>query len=572
AQRDQSLKQWQVPAAYKQFKPELTSIGRHLTFKQSKSSQEQGAPPNTAAPTPQKQLTRSVDSYDRLVCSGSTGDSATSTANTGNDWVGRIVLQNSNNLCYLNALRRIGALGMSASRGVLLTAQLQVARHQEGFKSFVPVWPDSEVRLPFLGSELAVEWLRCKVMAVVEHHGEQVSSGHYRAVLRGLSDWLHMDDGVSATVVSFDRDRAELSYLFWAVRAQESEEAPDANMLEGEQEWDFYTKYWPSGPGIPAPPSSEGSTAEPSGAIEEREAKAAKLLDSKGGQGRGSGDGKGFAGNGGSDQAAPKGPQGAHKRQQRDLPSQWRGGGGGGGSGGGSGNGNGGRASWGSNWRGNDHAADGDEWSLRKEVQDLKYAVSLMQRLILRHEDASILARIESSFVLHFKLNVPASVVPMLFTSAVAWRKIKAEEPQRLDRPMRCALLVCLFAELKERMSTGAVGGDGQVVDTSSPPLSQAEILEYVGRLITLIPRKFTTARFHPTRPMTQVMTGQNLVFLLQTGQHGESSAEMRDMLRKLCYCSVMHLLAAQLKEDRHARSALANAIADYLSKYSGNR
>ena len=235
-----------------------------------------------------------------------------------------------------------------------------------------------------------------------------------------------------------------------------------------------------------------------------------------------------------------------------------------------------------SSWRGDDHADDGGDWSLRKEVQDLKYAVSLMQALILRHEDASILARIESSFVIHLKLNVPASVVPMLFTSAVAWRKIKAEEPQRLKRPMRCALLVCLFAELKERMTKVvqepermeemakmgwlAVGSpvvwhfmrwdvakQQQVVDTSNPPLSQAEILELIGRLIVfLIPRKFATARFHPTRPMTQVMTGQNLVFLLQTGRHGESSAEMRDGLRQICHSSVLHLLAALSAGERH--------------------
>ncbi|CAE7819345.1 unnamed protein product, partial [Symbiodinium sp. KB8] len=323
------------------------------------------------------------------------------------------------------------------------------------------------VRIPFCGDGLQVVWLRYKVLAAAEHHGT--------------------DDGVAAVVTPLDRGRAELSYLFWAARAQEGEEEmPDASMLDGEQEWNFYAKYWPSGPGMP--------------------------------------------------------------------------------------------------------------------VQDLKYAVSLMQALILRHEDASILARIESSFVIHLKLNVPASVVLMLFTSAVAWGKIKAEEPQRLKRPMRCALLVCLFAELKERMTKVvqepermeemakmgwlAVGSpvvwhfmrwdvakQQQVVDTSNPPLSQAEILELIGRLIVfLIPRKFATARFHPTRPMTQVMTGQNLVFLLQTGRHGESSAEMRDGLRQICHSSVLHLLAAQLKEDKHARSALANAIADYLTKNAATR
>ena len=60
-----------------------------------------------------------------------------------------------------------------------------------------------------------------------------------------------------------------------------------------------------------------------------------------------------------------------------------------------------------------------------------------------------VLSRLESSFVLNLRLDVPAPIAPMLFTAAASWRKIKADE---LDRPMRCALLVCLFAELKERL------------------------------------------------------------------------------------------------------------------------
>ncbi|CAE7331161.1 unnamed protein product, partial [Symbiodinium sp. KB8] len=625
-----------VPAAYTQFKPETTSIGRFLTFKRAETPQESGGKAAAASPPSSRLKARSVDSYTSLARLGGSDASVSSVVSADVDWVGRVVLTNPGNLCYLNAavlsilhcsnfvlsehrgiqtLRRIGrGLSMADSmtwrslpRFFFEVLALVLWRGRPGIFVIVcmPFVHNHHphfccYRIPVFGNGLAVEWTCYKIQAIVEHHGEEVSSGHYRAVLSGHSDWLHTDDGIAASGVSFDHARARISYLFWA-------EAPDASMLDGEQEWDFYTKYWPSGPGMPAPPSSDTSTADQSAGIEEREAKTAKLLEAKGGQGRGSGDGKGSAGPGGQEQAAPKSAPGAHKRQQRDAPAQWRGGGGNGGGGGGNGgrtgygSGGGGRSSWGSSWRGDERTAEGDEWSLRKEVQDLKYAVSLMQRLILRHEDASILARIESSFVLHFKLNVPASVVPMLFTSAVAWRKIKAEEPQRLDRPMRCALLVCLFAELKERMTKIvqeperleemaklgwlAIGPpvvwnfmrwdaakQQQVVDTSHPPLSQAEILEFVGRLVALIPRKFTTARFHPTRPMTQVMTGLNLVFLLQTGQHGEASSEMRDILRRLCYCSVMHLLAAQLKEDKHARSALANAIADYLTKYSGNR
>ena len=147
AQRGPSLKQWQVSATYKQFKPELTPIGRFLSFKGRGEQQETGEPLATVESPPTKQPPRSADSYERLAQSRGPGGAVVSLAVEGSDWVGRVVLANSNNLCYLNAaflsllhcsdfvmtehrgvqaLRRIGALGLSHSRGLLLTSQLQL--------------------------------------------------------------------------------------------------------------------------------------------------------------------------------------------------------------------------------------------------------------------------------------------------------------------------------------------------------------------------------------------------------------------------------------------------------------
>ena len=322
AQRAPSQKQWQAPAAYTQFKPELTSIGRYMKFQSGGKPQEHDASLAAVSVSKPQPKSRPVDSYTALAQSGSTGSLALSTGSTGGEWVGRVVLHNSNNICYMNAavlsllhcsefvlsgnrgvqaLRRVGALGMSPARGILLSAQLQVrsllrlwsfdgrqhdvaeftavllsglglgstvweARRQEDGavrtlhsgssplllpppaqecalqeciqawhsrdclhaisarpppgKSFVPVWPDSEVRIPLFGRELSVVWVTYQIKAVVEHHGERVCEGHYRAVLRGPREWPHTDDGVVAAVTPYDRTRAQLSYLFWAVRAQ----------------------------------------------------------------------------------------------------------------------------------------------------------------------------------------------------------------------------------------------------------------------------------------------------------------------------------------------------------------
>ena len=106
----------------------------------------------------------------------------------------------------------------------------------------------------------------------------------------------------------------------------------------------------------------------------------------------------------------------------------------------------------------------------------------------------------------HMKLNVPASVVHMLYVAADGWRKVKAQEPQKLGRPMRTSLFVCFWAELKTRIQAleGSPGdvdklaelgwlvkgppltwhflkwdaaAQRSVIDTNKPPLTNAEIL-----------------------------------------------------------------------------------------------
>ncbi|CAE7230236.1 unnamed protein product [Symbiodinium sp. CCMP2592] len=127
------------------------------------------------------------------------------------------------------------------------------------------------------------------------------------------------------------------------------------------------------------------------------------------------------------------------------------------------------------------------------------------------------------------------------------WRRIKAEEPDKLDRPMRCALLVCLFAELKSRMEKVVEERMGEMAAmcwlAAGPPV--------VWNFMRWDAAKQQQVVDNARPPLTQAeeMKGQNLVFLLQTGQHGVWSAEMRDGLRRLCHCSVMHLLAAQLRK-----------------------
>ena len=336
---------------------------------------------------------------------------------------------------------------------------------------------------------------------------------------------------------------------------------PDAEMcrsVEGSEEWSFFQTFRPACfESASGPQSTLGSTRANS--LEERETKSARIQDHKGGNGKGS-----------QDHAGGR-PQG-QKRAQRPWNRQggWTK-----------------DESWPADW-GTARGSSSSEWSEMNELQKL---VGMMQRLVLRHEDSINLLKLDFSFVAHMRVNIPSSVVHMLYVAADGWRKLKANEPQKLDRPMRTSLFVCYFAELKERLQNIAsrtddvekmsdlgwlvkgepmawqylrwdAGAQRNVVDSSKPPLTTAEILEHIDVLLKHVVTSNSLARFHPTRPLVDGMQGESIVFLIQVGNLGDSSMHLRSSLKILCHNVVLQLVASQLKEDRLLRSTLATNIA----------
>ncbi|OLQ08728.1 LINE-1 retrotransposable element ORF2 protein [Symbiodinium microadriaticum] len=337
-----------------------------------------------------------------------------------------------------------------------------------------------------------------------------------------------------------------------------SSDAP-MNALEGSEEWQFYLKYKPEGFAMASGTPSEVSTAV---TAEERDPKLQKLSEAKSGNGKGTAGALGSSGDG-TAQQAPKRQHGSWGRKQ-----DWT------------------NAQWSRDWKGNAGSSyDNDE------IKEMQRAISMMQRLALRHEDSINLMKLEFSFVAHMRLNIPASVVHMLYVAADGWRKLKAQEPQKLDRPMRTSLFVCFFAELKTRIQAldkrqddvdkmaelgWLVKGvpvtwqflkwDGatqrNVIDTTKPPLTNAEVLEHIDVLLANAVATNSLARFHPTRPLAEGMQGESIVFLIQVGNFGDACISIRSSLKALCHNAVLQLVATQLKTDRASRSTLANNIA----------
>ena len=67
-----------------------------------------------------------------------------------------------------------------------------------------------------------MEWRPFQVASIVEHHGDQVTCGHYRSLLKTSDGWLHSDDHLPAEPVLWSAEREMLIYLVWLVPARAS--------------------------------------------------------------------------------------------------------------------------------------------------------------------------------------------------------------------------------------------------------------------------------------------------------------------------------------------------------------
>ena len=67
---------------------------------------------------------------------------------------------------------------------------------------------------------MQVQWELFRLVAVIEHIGETMNSGHYRALLRIEGQWWHTDDSCAAVAVEWSAAFERTSYLLMLVPAQ----------------------------------------------------------------------------------------------------------------------------------------------------------------------------------------------------------------------------------------------------------------------------------------------------------------------------------------------------------------
>ena len=92
--------------------------------------------------------------------------------------------------------------------------------------------------------------------------------------------------------------------------------------------------------------------------------------------------------------------------------------------------------------------------------------------------------------------------------------------------------------------------------------LKTDELLAIFDDILRAAPKQHAVARFHPTRPLAQEMSGETITFLMQFGTHNDHAEKLCACMDKLTGLSVTQLIGLGVKPDRLRRSTLANQIA----------
>ncbi|CAE7613619.1 unnamed protein product [Symbiodinium microadriaticum] len=232
-----------------------------------------------------------------------------------------------------------------------------------------------------------------------------------------------------------------------------------------------------------------------------------------------------------------------------------------------------------------------DERQDREE--ELKELVRQMGRLLLRMEDAMSIQHLDSQFVLFLRTEENTggwSITSALFKVATRWNQVKADNPSSLELPMRAVLMHCLLDALLEKLKN--LEKDSELLDkakrlnliegTTYPflqwdrdqhkhikaqqePLAHTEAVQTVTLLSQLTAMPDIIGRFHAMRPLSQQHQSEVIPFLLQVQNRNAESQQFYLGMRRLCRCSVMHLIGATMRPSRLGRSPLAVQIEKIL-------
>ncbi|CAE7831585.1 unnamed protein product [Symbiodinium sp. CCMP2592] len=220
---------------------------------------------------------------------------------------------------------------------------------------------------------------------------------------------------------------------------------------------------------------------------------------------------------------------------------------------------------------------------------DTEHLISLLSRLVLRHEDSVAVLRQNTGWVMYLQTQKHAcSVVDILVKLSVKWHSAAQKEAPVGRVPLRCILLQGLVQELLNRLSrqevvdaakqAGWVTDDGWIYQVWCPnsrclkangsksPMSHATMLEKLQTLQRALANDSAIHRFRSLRPLREQMEGETVVMLLDLAILEEDGKLAQALMQELTGNSVCQVVGLQFRRESLQRSSLARELQQTLN------
>ncbi|CAE7274028.1 unnamed protein product [Symbiodinium sp. KB8] len=247
--------------------------------------------------------------------------------------------------------------------------------------------------------------------------------------------------------------------------------------------------------------------------------------------------------------------------------------------------------SWGS-WD-NDHQAKLTDQVSGEEVRNL---LALVTRLSLRQEDDLAATRADNAFLFYLETRTTGTYRPIpsfaghFFAIAQQWQKLRDETPEKLSLSLRATLLLAYMTEFHERLrhaleeeykeaylKEGWLQESGTspcwtyskwnaerreaIIDTSRTPITHAQILDSVARLLKLLSDSRLVHKFRATRPLAENYDSNILTFLMTVATRGQEADQLFATMLLLTDCNATRLMCTRIAKARQRRQPLAMVL-----------
>ena len=246
-----------------------------------------------------------------------------------------------------------------------------------------------------------------------------------------------------------------------------------------------------------------------------------------------------------------------------------------------------------SHWDGNDQAKLTDQVS----GEDVRNLLALVTRLSLRQEDDLAATRADNAFLFYLETRTTGIYRPIpsfagnFYAIAQQWQKIRDETPERVSLSLRTTLLLAYMTEFHERLRH-AVEPDNKeaslkegwlqeagtsppcwtyskwdperkeaIIDTSRTPITRAQVLDSVARLVKLLSNSSLVHKFRATRPLAETYDSNILTFLMTVATRGQEADQLFATMLLLTDCNATRLMCTRIAKERQRRQPLAQVL-----------